>query len=258
MTADIALAPVLHALLGSIRVLVMLLTGPVFGHPSIGVRIRVMMALMIAWAAAPTAAGDLASLDWTVLELAGAVGIEVLVGLTVGVGSGLIFAGILQLGEFMAIQGGLAAAQAIDPASGAPSVAIGSALNTFAMLVFLAIGGHHELIRGITTSFDALPIGGRLPDTAAFYQIAQLGSVIFEIAFRFAAPVTVVIFVQNVVTGVLGRAMPQLNLLIVNLPLHAGMLFLILGLAASDLLHVFKDVLEVWPSRVFSIVLGGG
>lgn len=257
MTAEIGLIPVVHALLGSIRVLVMLISGPVFSHPALPMRIRVSAALMIAWAADPGASGAIASLDWNGASIALAVASEVMIGLAVGIGAGLVFAGILQLGEFLAIQGGLAAAQAIDPASGAPSVAIGTALNTLAMMVFLSIGGHHELIRGIDLSFEALPIGGGLPDVGILMRIATLGSVIFEIAFRFAAPVTVVIFVQNVVTGVLGRAMPQLNLLLVNLPLHAGILFLMLGLGASELIAVFEDLVESWPSRIFSVLLGG-
>ena len=251
------LMPVLHALLGSIRVLVMLVSGPVFSDPALGSRIRVMAALLITWAAGPVGTGALSSSgDWDVASIVAAVGVEVMIGLSVGVGTSLVFAGILQLGDFIAIQGGLAAARAIDPASGTPSVAIGTALNTFAMLVFLVIGGHHEMIEGIAVSFETIPVGGALPEVGVFHEVARLGSVIFEVAFRFAAPVTVAIFVQNVVTGVLGRAMPQLNLLIVNLPLHAGMLFLIIGLGASDMLHVFKDVLEAWPSQVFSLVIG--
>jgi flagellar biosynthesis protein FliR len=84
-----------------------------------------------------------------------------------------------------------------------------------------------------------------------------LGGVIWEIAFQLAAPITVAIFIQNMATGFLGRAMPQLNLLIVNLPLHVGMLLLIVGLGAGDFVHSFKDILEVWPSRVFDLVIGG-
>ena len=86
--------------------------------------------------------------------------------------------------------------------------------------------------------------------------MVRLASVVWKIAFQLAAPVTVAIFIQNIATGVLGRAMPQLNLLIVNLPLHVGMMLLILGLGASDYVHVMKDALEIWPSRVFGVVLG--
>ena len=158
--------------------------------------------------------------------------------------------------EFVAVQGGLGAARSIDPTSGASSVAIGMAFNTFAMLIFLVIGGHHDLIRGITMSYSALPIGGGMPDPDVFLGIAQMGSVIWHIAFQLAAPITVAIFVQNIATGLLGRAMPQLNLLIVNLPLHVGMLLLIVGLGANDFIHGFKDVIEFWPSQVFDLVIG--
>lgn len=257
MTVEIGLMPVLYALLGSIRVFTMMLAGPVFSHPALSMRIRLVASLMIAWTASPVAVGGLAVEQWDLMTLAGAVLVEVMIGVTVGIGSGLVFAGILQLGEFVAIQGGLGAARALDPASGASSVAIGTALNTFAMLIFFVIGGHHELIRGIVASFSALPIGGSLPDAAVFYAIAQLGGVVWELAFQLAAPVTIAIFVQNMATGLLARAMPQLNLLLVNLPLHLGMLLLIFGFGASDYVDVFKDVIELWPSRIFEIVLGG-
>ncbi len=257
MTVEIGLMPVLYALLGSIRVLVMMLAGPIFSHPALSARIRIMAALMIAWVAAPVGVDGLAGTDWDAITLASAVLVEVMIGLSVGVGSGLVFVGILQLGEFAAVQGGLGAARSIDPTSGASSVAIGVAFNTFAMLIFLVIGGHHDLIRGISLSFTALPIGGGLPSEDVFLAVARLGSVIWQIAFQLAAPITVAIFVQNIATGLLGRAMPQLNLLIVNLPLHVAMLLLIVGLGATDFIHAFKDIIEVWPSQVFDLVIGG-
>lgn len=256
MNLDIGLMPVLHALLGSVRVLVVLLVGPIFSHPALSARVRITMALMVAWAVGPVGVDAMAGTQWDVLSVAGAVIVEVMVGRMIGVGLGLVFAGILQLGEFMAVQGGLGAARSIDPTSGSSSVAIGTALNAFAMIIFLAINGHHELIRGIALSFTAIPIGGGLPDTSIFLEVARMGSVIYEVALRIAAPVTVAIFIQNIATGMLGRAMPQLNLLLVNLPLHVGMLLLIVGLGASDFVHAFKDVLEAWPDEVFGIVLG--
>ena len=188
MSAEIAVLPVLHALLGSVRVLAMLLVGPIFNHPALGPRIRVMLALMIAWSAHPTAVGPLAGTAWSGPTLAGALALEILIGIAAGIGTSLVFAGFLQLGEFVATQGGLGAARSIDPVSGTSSVAIGMAFNTLAMLVFLSIGGHHEMIRGVVATFDAYPVGGGLPDTEILYEIARMGSVIYEVAFRIAGP----------------------------------------------------------------------
>jgi flagellar biosynthetic protein FliR len=168
----------------------------------------------------------------------------------------LVFSAMMLLGELLAVQGGLGAAQTIDPATGGSSPAIGMALESFALLIFLAIDGHHDLIRGIAATFEFMPVGGALPSTDVFLEIARLGHSVWQVAFQIAAPVTVAIFVQNIATGVLGRAMPQLNILIVNLPLHVGLVFLILGLGASDFVHVMKDSIEVWPETVFGVLAG--
>lgn len=256
MTFELALLPVLSALLGSVRVVAMMWVGPLFSHPAVGARVRVMVALMVAWVAAPVSVGPLAGTQWDVASLVAAVMVELLVGLAVGVGAMLVFSAMMLLGEFLAVQGGLGAAQAIDPATGVSSPAIGMALESFALLVFLAIDGHHDLIRGIAATFEFLPVGGGLPSTDVFFEMARLGGHVWEVAFQIAAPVTVAIFVQNVATGVLGRAMPQLNILIVNLPLHVGIVFLILGLGANDFIHAMKDSIEIWPDTVFGTLAG--
>lgn len=256
MTFELAWMPLLSALMGSVRVFAMMFVGPVFGHPAFGMRHRVIASLLVAWAAAPVASGRLASSQWDTPSVAAAVFVELAIGLLVGVGAGLVFAAMMLLGEFLAVQGGIGAAQTLDPATGVSSPALGLALQSFALVVFLVIDGHHALLRGIAASFEALPVGGALPDLEAFMGVARLGSHVFTIAFQIAAPVTIAIFVQNVATGVLGRAMPQLNILIVNLPLHVGIVLLVLSLGANDVLHAMKDAIEVWPDTVFGTVLG--
>lgn len=256
MTLEFALLPVLSALLGSVRVVAMMWVGPLFSHPAIGSRFRIMLALAVAWAAAPVSVGRLSGAQWDVASVVGSAVIELLIGLSVGVGAALIFSAMMLLGEFLAVQGGLGAAQAIDPTTGTTSPAIGMALQSFALLIFLAIDGHHDLIRGIAATFEFLPVGGAAPSPDLFLEMARLGSAVWKVAFQIAAPVTVAIFVQNVASGVLGRAMPQLNILIVNLPLHVGIVFLMIGLGADDLLHAMKDAIEIWPDTVFGVLAG--
>ena len=50
-------------------------------------------------------------------------------------------------------------------------------------------------------------------------------------------------------------ARTQLNLLLVNLPLHVGTMLFLVGFGATEFVHAFKDVLETWPSRVFAILM---
>ncbi|MEZ4330183.1 MAG: flagellar biosynthetic protein FliR [Myxococcota bacterium] len=258
MTLDVALVSVLGGLLGSLRVLAMMVVGPLFGHPAISMRLRLSAALLLTWAFAPVATGRLAQADWDVASLAGAAFVELAIGALIGLGAGLVFTAMMLLGEFVAVQGGIGAAQAIDPATGISSPAIGLALEAFAILIFLAIDGHHDLIRGLGESFTLLPVGGALPSPETFLGVARLASAVWRIAVQIAAPVVVAIFVQNVATGVLSRALPQLNILIVNLPLHVGIVMLLLGLGANELIHAMKDRIEIWPQGVFEVLVGGG
>jgi type III secretory pathway component EscT len=109
VTVELALMPVLSALLGSVRVLAMMWVGPLFSHPAIGARVRVMAALMVAWVAAPVGVGRLAGPQWDLASVAAAVAVELLVGLAVGVGAMLVFSAMMLLGELLAVQGGLGA-----------------------------------------------------------------------------------------------------------------------------------------------------
>jgi len=256
MTLELALLPVLCALLGSVRILALFWVGPVFGHPAFTPRLRLTLAVLVAWIAAPVGVGRLASAQWDLPGVLAGLAVELAIGLAIGLGASLVFAAMMQLGELLAVQGGLGAAQTIDPATGASSPAIGLALESLALLVFLVIDGHHLLLGGIAESFRLYPVGGALPEAEVFLEVARLGASVFEISFQIAAPVTVAIFVQNVATGVLGRAMPQLNILIVNLPLHVALVLLMIGLGADDLVHAMKDAIEVWPGTVLGVVAG--
>ena len=51
MTVEIGLMPVLWSLLGSVRVFTMMIAGPVFSHPALSMRVRMMSALLVTWAA---------------------------------------------------------------------------------------------------------------------------------------------------------------------------------------------------------------
>ena len=160
------------------------------------------------------------------------------------------------LGDFISTQGGLSAARVVDPSSGVSSTALARMFNGFGMIVFLALDGHHELFKLLAITFEELPLGLRSPDLDAFMALAHSGSVMFEIAARLAAPITVAIFVQNVATGVLSKSLQQLNLMVVQLPAHIGIVLLIIGFGAPEFIDGLKDMLELSPHRVLSIVPG--
>lgn len=256
MIASPGLDEALFWTLASIRLLALFVSAPVFSHSAVPVRARLGLALLVAIALAPS---DLRPAEGaaTPLDLAGIAFGEALIGLSLGFAVRLLFAAFDLFGEFVSVQGGLGAATVLDPASGSSSLALATTFQAFAMLAFVLMDGHHALLRAAALSYERLPIGGGAPEAAAFLAVVGLGASIFEIAFRLAAPITVAMFVSNVGVGILGRAIPQLNLMMLQLPAHVAITLVLLMLGAGALLRAAADQLLLWTERSASAVLGG-
>jgi flagellar biosynthetic protein FliR len=259
VTATLPLDHALAFALAAIRLTGVFLVAPIFGHTLLPVRVRAALAVAVAWACAANWGAELPPLETAPLVWAAVR--EALIGLTLGFATSLVFAGFSLLGEFASIQGGLGAATVLDPSSGASSVVLTALTQLFALLVFLAIDGHHTILRGVALSFEVFPLGhtgAAAVSPASFASVAALGAVVFEVAVRLALPVTAVMFVSNVGVGILGRAIPQLNLMALQLPAHVGVTLLILGLAAGPLTETMAATVQTMTERAITAALGGG
>jgi flagellar biosynthetic protein FliR len=243
-------------LLASIRVVGVFATAPLFSHTSIPSQIRAAFSIVVAVAIAPSIESSVNVLEMGALELALAVIREVVIGLALGYVSRLIFAIFGVLGQFISIQGGLGAARVIDPTSGASTVVMGSLLQSIGYLVFLAINGHHAVIRAISESFKLMPIGGPGIDVDALLVVARMASVVFELAVRLAAPVTIAMLVANCSVGLLGRSIPQLNLMTLQLPAHVAIMMLLVAMGARSLVGEVSEILLPWIEDVPAVLAG--
>lgn len=244
------------ALLASVRLTALLAAAPVFSHRAVPLRIRAALALIVTWAFAPQLAPG-APPD-AALAVTAALGQEVLIGATLGFALRLVFAGFGLLGEFISVQGGLGAAAVLDPASGSQSVVLTSLLQFYALAVFLAVEGHHAILRAAARSFEVLPAGAGGLATEVWGAVGMLGGTLFDVAVRLAAPITAVMLVSNVAVGILGRVIPQLNLMALQLPAHIGVTLLVLSLSTNAFSGAVAETLTSLTDGAVDVVLGGG
>ena len=236
-----------------LRPLGLTLAAPVFSEKSVPMRIRLALGSALGLFLAPALPAELAGP--ASLALVPIVFQELLIGITIGFSLRLFFAAVELAGEVASLQGGLGAASSIDPASGASTKALSSLLRLIAVLVFLALEGHHEAIRALALSYERLPIGAG-PEQDALLFVARLGSGIFETDFVLAAPVTVAMLVSNLAVGIMGRTIPQLNLMLLQLPAHIAFTFGLLMMGAGAWVGAAGDRLEVWMNQAVAGVLG--
>ena len=127
--------------------------------------------------------------------------------------------------------------------------------------MFLAIDGHHLLIYTLADSFALLPLNSSLTiDSALLDFFLKLFTSVFVISFKIAAPVTAAVLVADVSLGVIAKAVPQVNVFVVGMPLKIllGLLVILFTLTAfRSVVHVLMGGMQNEMTR-FMEILGGG
>ena len=257
MNIDVPIAAAWSIPLAAVRSIALFASAPIFGHTAVPVRVRVAIGLLVALAIAPLGAAHATQVPESVAAIAATIVNEAAIGLSLGFGLRLVFAVFAPLGELISLHGGLGAANVLDPSSGASSGVLGVLLQWVGLMVFFAVEGHHQLLRGLAASFAHVPLGQALWAPESFGRIVDMGGSLFELTARLAAPVTAVMLVSNVGIGILGRAIPQLNLIALQLPAHIAVVLLVLGLAAGPFSESIAQALLGGSADVVDAVLGG-
>jgi flagellar biosynthetic protein FliR len=212
------------------RIAAALFAAPLFGAADVPPQVRVILssalaAFACAWL--PIAAPP------PLLSAAGflAVAGEVLVGLALGFVLQLGFTAPMMAAEIIGGVMGMSIATGIDPSTGAQSPALGQYFRVVLTLVFFALGAHLAWIGLLIDSYRVFPPGQTWLGPERLAMIAGFGGEMFVAAVTMALPVVLVLLLVQIVTGVLGRAAPALNLFALGLP--AGVLAAIAALIVA-------------------------
>ena len=146
-------------------------------------------------------------------------------------------------------------AVAADPSGGGQTTAFGQYFTVVLTLIFLAVGGHLHWIALLVESYAAFPPGDTWLGAERFEMIAGFAGTMFETAVRIALPVTLVLLLVQMLTGVLSRSAPSLNLFALGLP--AGVLAGIgaLIIAAPLIFEQFEGIVEIGLAQTESVLL---
>ncbi|MBK7493048.1 MAG: flagellar biosynthetic protein FliR [Nitrosomonas sp.] len=231
------------------RILALVATAPLLGNPSVPVRIKLGLAVMITVLVMPLVEKSLPQID-----PASGVGFaillqQILIGIAMGLVMRVVFVAVEMAGELIGLQMGLGFAIFFDPHNSGQIDIVGRFLGVIASLAFLAIDGHLIMIALISQSFSTLPIGLEGMTNATFTTLANWGSEIFKSGLQLSLPVLTALLITNLALGVLTRVAPQLNIFAVGFPLTLSIGLLVMALSmpfyAPILEHLVQDGLNL-------------
>lgn len=231
----------MSAVLVFLRVGAALALMPAFGEQVVPQRVRLVLALAFTAIVTPAVAPGFGAVEGPVR--AGAV--EVLVGLSIGIGLRMFIAALQIAGSIIAQATSLS--QMFGGTTPEPQPAIGNLLTMASLALAVMAGLHVKAASLLILSYGVLP-AGQFPSPAdmAAWGLHQIVGTL-ALGFALAAPFVIGSVLYNVALGIINKAMPQLSVIMVGAPL-------LTAASLALMVVVVPLMLGVWLTRFDSFL----
>jgi flagellar biosynthetic protein FliR len=215
------------------RVFALLSVAPLLSSSAFPPLARIALALFTSILLMPSFIGQSYPLPSTGLEYVGWLIGEVMLGLLQGFTLVVIYSAFQISGQFFSLQMGFGASQVFDPLAQIEIPVLGQVLNLLAMFVFISVGGFrnvflYHIFQGVIAlnAWDVLGQGSVLREEL----VSGLGD-LFAHSFIMALPILGALLMVSVSMGLLAKAAPQMNLLMIGFPISITVGFLMMWTA---------------------------
>ena len=214
-----------------IRVAGIVVAIPAFSSRSVPLQVRIGLVIGLTVILFPIVSDQVRPLTLSWPQVVPLLFTEFMVGMVLGFAISFVMNAFIIAGELIGIQMGINLISALDPVAGGQVPILGQFMGLLGMLIFLAIDGHHMMFEALVASFQLVPpmhvhFSGFLVES-----VLKLGLGMFVLALKVGAPVMTAVFIVTLGMGILGRTIPQLNVMLNNVPITIGIGLLVLGLS---------------------------
>jgi flagellar biosynthetic protein FliR len=182
----------------------------------------------------------------TLLEYALVAMLELLVGIAIGFIPYLMFSTIYLAGQLIDMKIGFSMVSVLDPVSNMQVPVTSNFYFILCMLLFVSVNAHHSVIKALFFSYRSVPMGRLTVSGPVTEGVVRLFADLFAVGFRIAAPIVFTILLTDVALGIISKAMPQMNVFLVGLPLKilVGLAIIVLTLPAllAILAELFRNI----------------
>lgn len=170
--------------------------------------------------------------DYSLLPLALVIFKELLVGIIIGFISYAFFSAFYVMGQIIDMKIGFGMANVIDPQNRVQIPLLGNFYYIFSFIIFLGINGHHRIILALRDSYSYIPINSFNYTESTKTLIIDILAKSFEIGLKLSLPIVVVIFLADIILGILSKTIPQLNFFVVGMPFKIliGLVLILVGI----------------------------
>lgn len=170
---------------------------------------------------------------------------ELLVGFVFGFFTNLILTVLIYAGEIIDMQTGLSMAKTMDPSTGINMPIFANIYYYLFILYFFVTGGHLSYIKLFAISYETIPIGFQITDNTIdlCYVIVMYFGTVITLAVKFALPIMVTGMITEICLGLMMKAIPTIQVLVVNVQLKILIGLTVLAAAARPMSEFIEKLM---------------
>jgi flagellar biosynthetic protein FliR len=223
------------------------LSSSIFNSSQIPAPLKILFSLIISLVAFEAYKNTSVPLDSLIIILAAK---EVFLGVCLGMLTRFFFFSLNMASELTSQALGLGSASIYNPLSGINSSLIEQFQGTLAILIFFAVNGHHLVVSAVFQSFELVSISQMTLKFNGLGEFVRWCQMLFEIALKVAAPIVSSLFLVNLGMGILGRAVPQINVFVTSFQVTIVVGFLILFVSMPLYVNEVVHLLDLTQSQM--------
>ncbi|AYE33417.1 fused FliR family export protein/FlhB family type III secretion system protein [Clostridium septicum] len=172
---------------------------------------------------------------------------EASTGIILGIITNLAFEVVLMAGSLMDVHIGLSMVSVLDPNTKTNTTVFGNLLHYVSMIIFFLIDGHHMIIKSLIESFILVPLGKNILYKETMMAIIDIIAKYFAIGLKIAIPIVLIIIITDISMGLISRAVPQINVMILGMPVKILVGLIAVSISLPIVIKVFISSISYIP-----------
>jgi flagellar biosynthetic protein FliR len=179
---------------------------------------------------------------------------EVFIGFVMGYSVQVIFYLCSISGRLMSMEIGLMQSKLFNPLMADQQTVLATGMTTLSTVLIFTLDIHHLIIFAFKRSLELMPAGtADLGSAGSSYVVQSVGN-IFLLSVQMSAPLIAVNFIVTLSFAILGRAVPNLNILILSFGVRILAGFFVLILVFVVVVQFLLGVINGTPERMLQFL----
>lgn len=231
-----------------------LLLLPLVGRP-VPVVVRTAASLYFAFLMVPLTEADPAVLmpgdfiDLALLSIR-----ELLIGALMGFAVQLLFHLCHFAGQLISMEVGLMQSNLFNPLTRQQATVMATGLTMLTIVLIFTLDVHYSIIFAFSRSLEIMPAGSPIGGAAVVDQLVADVGKIFIVGVQMSAPLIAVNYIVTLSFAVLGRAIPNMNVMLVSFGVRIAMGLVVLVLVFVVIVQILVGMIHDSPERMLQLL----